>query len=138
MMAVKTSTTWLASIAAVGLTLLWPPQIALSAKSHDEQMQTLSSETRIEQRCNARAMGVIGREHQGFRPDEFVAYAFADPVIRGHLITAEGAALRSRGTWYHVAYRCETNDDGLRIQSFSYTLGTSVPRQEWNSHYLVP
>ncbi|WP_245287044.1 DUF930 domain-containing protein [Bradyrhizobium sp. Tv2a-2] len=49
-------------------------------------------------------MGAIRREHQRFRPDEFVAYAFANPVIRGHAIAAGGAALRSRGVWYHVAH----------------------------------
>ncbi|WP_083741962.1 DUF930 domain-containing protein [Bradyrhizobium mercantei] len=101
-------------------------------------MLELSPETRLEQRCNARAMGIVGREHQGFKPDEFVAYAFANPVVQGHVIAAGGAALRSRGTWYHVAYRCETSDDGLRIRAFSYTLGAPVPRQEWDKHYLVP
>ncbi|MGY8681525.1 DUF930 domain-containing protein [Bradyrhizobium sp. UFLA05-153] len=120
------------------LILLALPRIANAAKSTEEQMLTLSPETRLEQRCDARAMGAIGREHQGFRPDEFVAYAFADPVIRGHAIAAGGAALRSRGVWYHVAYRCETSDDGLTIRSFSYTLGTPVPRPEWDQHYLVP
>jgi hypothetical protein len=101
-------------------------------------MLSLSPETRIEQRCDARAMGAVSREHRGFKPDEFVAYAFADPVTRGHMIAADGAALRSHGVWYHAAYRCETSDDGLEIKSFSYTLGAPVPRQEWDKHYLVP
>ncbi|WP_407178989.1 DUF930 domain-containing protein [Bradyrhizobium sp. STM 3562] len=126
------------SYKVIGLTALALPSLVHAAKSNDEQMLSLAPETRIEQRCNARAMGALGREHPNFKPDELVAYAFADPVIRGHSIAAAGAAVRSRGAWYHFAYRCETSDDGLKIKTFEYTLGTFVPRQEWDKHYLVP
>jgi hypothetical protein len=126
-----------ASIAIVIAALVIPTS-SYAAKSNDEQMLSLDPQTRIEQRCDARAMGVIGREHHDFRPDEFVAYAFADPVIHGHAIVATGGAIRSRGAWYHVAYHCDTSDNGLRIQSFNYTLGGMVPRQQWADHYLVP
>jgi hypothetical protein len=54
-----------------------------AAKAQIEQMLKLSPETRIEQRCDARAMGAVQREHKGFKPDEFVAYAFTDPILRG-------------------------------------------------------
>ncbi len=83
-------------------------------------------------------MGIVGREHKGYRPDEFVAYAFADPVMRGTHITAPGGAIRSGGKWYKLSYMCETSSDGLEIKSFSYQLGAEVPRSEWDAHYLVP
>lgn len=121
-----------------GLMALALPSLLHAAKSNDEQMLSLAPETRVEQRCNARAMGLVGREHPNFAPDEFVAYAFADPVLRGHSMAAAGAAVRSRGAWYHIAYHCETSDDGLKIKSFDYRLGGLVPRQEWDKHYLVP
>jgi uncharacterized protein DUF930 len=103
-----------------------------------EEMLKLAPETRLEQRCNARAMGAVSREHHGMRPDEFVAYAFAEPQIKGDVVKAPGAALRSRGEWYHVSYACQTSEDGLQIQSFDYTLGTIVPKKDWAEHYLVP
>ena len=123
---------------AFGLLLFLPNQPVQGAKSNEEQMLSLSPETRLEQRCNARAMGAVGREHSGFKPDEFVAYAFSDPIVHDHVIATQGAALRSRGALYHVAYRCETSEDGLKIRSFDYTLGRTVPKQEWDKHYLVP
>ncbi len=101
-------------------------------------MLKLDPMTRVEQRCDARAMGIVGREHKGYRPDEFVAYAFADPVIRGTHIKAPGGAIRSGGKWYKLAYVCETSSDGLDVKSFSYQLGAEVPRSEWDAHYLVP
>lgn len=101
-------------------------------------MLKLSPETRLEQRCDARAMGSVGREHKGYKPDEFVAYAFADPVIQGNQIKAPGGAIRSGGKWYRLSYVCETSADGLDVKSFAYQLGTEVPRREWDEHYLVP
>ena len=109
-----------------------------AANSRIEQMMKLSPETRVEQRCDARAMGAVQREHKGFKPDEFVAYAFADPVLRGTKISAPGGAVRSNGKWYRLSYTCETNSEGLEVISFAYQLGAEVPRREWDAHFLVP
>ncbi|MDI4665094.1 DUF930 domain-containing protein [Xanthobacter autotrophicus] len=95
-------------------------------------------QTRIEQRCNARAMGLVGREHADMRPEEAVAYAFADPQLGEASITAPGAAIRSRGHWYRLSYECRTSADGMDVEAFSYTLGTEVPRDDWAAHSLVP
>ncbi len=102
------------------------------------EMLKLDPSARVEQRCNARAMGEVGREHKGMRPDEFVAYAFADTQVNGATVKAPGAAVRSRGAWYHVSYECETADNGLSIRSFSYVLGDEIPKKDWDEHYLVP
>jgi Domain of Unknown Function (DUF930) len=111
---------------------------AEARRSRSEEMMMLTPETRLEQRCNARAMGEIGREHKGFKPDEFVAYAFGDTVINGDQIKAPGGAIRSRGKWYRVSYSCQTSPDGLEVKSFAYQLGEVVPRDDWDKHYLVP
>lgn len=104
----------------------------------DAAILQLDPATRIEQRCNARAMGEISREHHDLRPDELVAYAFADTHLEGDHITAPGAAVRSAGRWYHLSYQCRTSADGMDIETFSYTLGDEVPREQWTDHFLVP
>lgn len=106
--------------------------------SRTEQMLKLTPETRLEQRCNSRAMGAVSRDHKGFKPDEFVAYAFAETAIRGSQIKAPGGALRSGGKWFKVSYTCETSPDGMEVKSFSYQLGELVPRKDWDEHFLVP
>src|ERR1700737_4737143 len=55
----------------------------LAKQSQDQVMLKLTPETRLEQRCNARAMGTVNREHKNFRTDELVAYAFAEPFFGG-------------------------------------------------------
>lgn len=118
-----------------------PPAHAAAVRpERDKAIEKLAPETRLEQRCNARAMGAIGREHPDLAPDELVAYAFADPAtdIDADTIKAPGAAVRSRGHWYHLAYDCRTSSDGLDVLAFSYALGDVVPRGDWDAHYLVP
>ncbi|MFG1478181.1 DUF930 domain-containing protein [Xanthobacter sp. V4C-4] len=111
---------------------------AAASPRRDEMILHLDPATRIEQRCNARAMGVISREHHDLRPDELVAYAFADTQVGADTIVASGAAVRSAGHWYRLSYRCRTTADGLDIREFSYALGSEVPRADWSAHYLVP
>jgi hypothetical protein len=125
-------------ILVAAIMLSWAGSPASAASSRTDQMLKLSPETRVEQRCDAKAMGSVGREHKGFKPDEFVAYAFADPDVRGSLIKAPGGAIRSGGKWYRLSYVCETSADGLDVKSFAYQLGAEVPRHEWDEHYLVP
>lgn len=109
-----------------------------SAKSNTDQMLSLAPRARMEQQCNAKAMSLISREHKGMRPDELVAYAFADTVGQNGKVDAPGAAVRSAGKWYHLSYACQTTDNGMGVNAFSYRLGDVVPRQQWAEHYLVP
>lgn len=111
---------------------------AQQGQKQDPMMLHLSPATRMEQRCNARAMGEIQRGSKGMRPDELVAYAFADTKVGTDTIAAPGAAVRSAGHWYHLSYQCQTSADGMDIRSLSYVLGREVPRGDWAAHYLVP
>ncbi|MBS9478235.1 DUF930 domain-containing protein [Ancylobacter radicis] len=123
-------------VALAGFVLMAAPHAA-KARSANDQMLLLDPAERIEQRCNARAMGEVGRGKNGLDPDELVAYAYRDPVIKGWQIKAPGAAIRSGHTWYHLSYECETQNEGLDVKSFSYKLGAAIPTSEWSAHYLV-
>jgi hypothetical protein len=126
-------------LAASVATVLVCTGIAQAATpKRDEMMLHLDPATRIEQRCNARAMGMIEREHHGMRPDELVAYAFADTTVGGDSVVAPGAAVRSAGHWYRLSYRCHASADGMDIKDLSYALGAEVPRADWSAHDLVP
>jgi hypothetical protein len=126
--------------AAALLTAL--PALALSPQQRAEvraELLKMPLETRVEQRCDARANGIVSREHKAFRPDRTIAYAYSDPTIRDAVeVIAPGAALRSKGEWYHLSYRCRTTPDGLGIEAFDYRLGDKVPRSEWTEHNLFP
>lgn len=119
------------------VSLLAPLPAGATPPDHSELLK-LAPAARMEQRCNAKAMGTIDHDHHEMHPDELVAYAFADPVTKGTTLQATGAAVRSRGKWYRLSYVCQTADEGTQVVTFTYSLGSVVPRDEWESHYLVP
>lgn len=121
-----------------GIVLLTAIAQPAAAASREEALLRLAPSARMEQRCNAKAMGQINREQKGMRPDELVAYAFADTKLKDGHILAPGAAVRSRGKWYRLSYSCQTADDGTQVTGFNYSLGAVVPRDQWSQHYLVP
>jgi hypothetical protein len=106
-----------------------------AAKTRDEQMMQIDPLVRMEQRCGARAAGEVSRRYPGFQADRVVAYAFADPKIVGSSVTATGAAVRSKGHWCRLSFRCRTTPDGIGIESFEHTLRPEVPG--WSEDQLA-
>jgi hypothetical protein len=107
-------------------------------RSYQDALMKLAPETRIEQRCNGRATGLLAREKKLRAPDEVLAYAFADTKLSGVVFQAPGAAIRDRGEWYRLSYSCQTTPDGLGVVRFEYKLGEKVPHDEWAAHNLSP
>jgi hypothetical protein len=95
----------------------------------------LAPDERREQRCDMEAMDRI-RKEAGYKPDKVIAYSFGDPVENGNAIRAPGAVFRSGGDWYRLKYKCETGEQGLKVLSFDYKIGSKVPREQWEQHYL--
>jgi hypothetical protein len=100
-----------------------------------KQLNALAPDERREQRCDMEAMDRI-RKEAGYKPDKVIAYSFGDPVENGNAIRAPGAVFRSGGDWYRLKYKCETGEQGLKVLSFDYKIGSKVPREQWEQHYL--
>lgn len=122
--------------------LLLPVVITSPALAMDNgaaaQLERLDPQTRLEQRCDLEAMERIHKDPVKMVPDELVAYAFAEPKIKGDKIRSGGAAFRSKGEWYHLSYSCSTSPDHMTVLTFQYAIGQMVPHDEWSHHYLVP
>ncbi len=112
---------------------------AASAHALDDrivkQLNALAPDERREQRCDMEAMDRI-RKEAGFKPDKVIAYSFGDPEENGNAIRAPGAVFRSGGDWYRLKYKCETGDQGLKVMTFDYKIGSKVPKEDWEEHYL--
>ena len=72
------------------------PALALDARIRG-QLEKLTPEERLEQRCDMEAMDRIGGGKGGFRPDKVIAYAFGDPKLDGTTFKTKGAVFRSKG-----------------------------------------
>lgn len=115
--------------------LVASPAMALDARIRN-QLQKLTPEERLEQRCDMEAMDKISGGKGGFRPDKVIAYAFGDPKLEGTTFKTRGAVFRSGGEWYRLSYKCEASADRLEVNAFKYKIGDMVPREDWAAHYL--
>lgn len=100
------------------------------------ELMALTPQERMEQRCDIEAMDRIKQEQKGFAPDKVIAYTFSDPEISGAKFKASGAVFRSKGDWYRLKFKCETDQQRVSIRSFDYKIGDIVPRDDWQQYYL--
>jgi hypothetical protein len=96
----------------------------------------LDPETRLEQRCDAEALDRIGKDGSRYKPDRVVAYAMATPTMLTDAIESPGAAFRSKGEWYRLAYVCKTAPDHMKVLSFEYQVGDPIPVEDWQKYNL--
>ena len=122
---------WLVLLAASGF--------CSPAQAMDESTKTallrLDPVTRLEQRCDIEVMDRIKQSGQ-YNPDRVVAYATREPKIEGDEIKTRGAAFRSRGNWYGLEFKCQTEPDHLTVRSIRYKIGAPIPEEKWQKYYL--
>jgi len=51
----------------------------------------------------------------------------------GTVLEPARAAYRSRGQWYELNFRCETDPGVTRVERFSFRVGPPVPRSQWRA-----
>ncbi|MGR6431603.1 DUF930 domain-containing protein [Rhizobium sp. PAMB 3174] len=102
----------------------------------EKQLDRLAPEEELEQRCDIEAMNRIDKDNAKFDPDKVIAYAFGPTQVNGTTIKAKGAVFRSHEHWYRLSYTCETGAKRLTVEKFDYKIGSEVPRDQWDSHYL--
>jgi len=100
-------------------------------------LPTLGRDERVIQLCNIEALEQIKAARPEFAPDTLVAYAFGDMNVTGGILTAPGAAFRSRRRWWGLSLRCAVAPDYAAVTAFEFTLGDEVPWEEWEAHYLT-
>jgi hypothetical protein len=51
----------------------------------------------------------------------------------GNVIDLEDGAFRDTQGWYELSFRCEVDNDAMKVLSFAYNVGKAVPKSEWKS-----
>lgn len=93
----------------------------------------LPRERRIVQICMIETLEQVRHS----RPDTVPQGLFFDPrngsPISGLTMTANGAAYKTAGGWIDVDFRCTVNKDVDGITAFSFAVGGSVPKSQWQA-----
>lgn len=126
------------SIGVVAAALAAALQGASAASSNriDAMLQRLEPDTRFEQVCDIALMARIRADAGPYRPDRIVAGALSPQHHEGLVLKAEGAALRSGGQWYRLAFECRTNADHMRVLDLTYRIGDVIPEESWADYGL--
>jgi hypothetical protein len=95
----------------------------------------LDKQTRLEQVCDIEAMRRIRRVGH-YLPDRAMSSASAPQTHRGDTLIAPGAAFRSRGKWYELAFTCTGTEDHMKVTAFSFTIGDAIPAEKWPEYGL--
>jgi len=93
----------------------------------------LAPDERVEQLCGLEAMGQIHDWQRDFEPDRVTAYALSGTKLSGRVLTAEGAAFRSRRSWYGLRFACTVSPDLKRVTAFAFHVGEPIPRESWDA-----
>ena len=112
------------------LTLFAGPALALDPHLA-ASLEKLDPATRLIQLCDVESMERIDDGSGTLAPDRAMIDAYARPTISGDTVAGDGAALRSRGKWFHFSFKCTATRDHLKVESFSYKLGAEIPRDQW-------
>lgn len=105
---------------------------ARAEKHFEEMLQRIDPSERLEQVCEYAALTKIGRDKNAYHPDRVVIQAISAPKVAGDKMSGTGAALRSKGKWYRFGFTCEAAPDRLKVQSFSYDVGSEIPEEQWD------
>ena len=92
----------------------------------------LDPQTRLEQVCDLEAMHKIAKDGK-FKPDRAKSYVSHAPKLSGHTLTAKGAAFRSGGLWYELAFTCKGSADHMNVEQFNYRIGRIIPQSKWDA-----
>jgi hypothetical protein len=100
-------------------------------------LPTLGNDERVIQLCSIEALEQIKSAKPEYAPDTLVAYAFGDMNVAAGILTAPGAAFRSRRRWWNVSLTCAVAPNFTAVTAFEFTLGDEIPEADWDAHFLT-
>jgi hypothetical protein len=123
---------------AVVLTVLYAcalPVVAV-AGSFDAALRKLEPEERSHQACIIKGLETVHRDGRLGDADRMKTSIFSRAVLNGTLLTAKGGAVRANNRWYALSFTCNLTTDFMRATSFTFQLGSEVPKQRWDEYGL--
>ena len=109
-------------------------KVAVEAK-FQSALGRLDPQTRLEQVCDLEAMKRIKQEKK-LPADRAQGAASAEPKTEGHTLTAKGGAFRTKGAWYELSFVCQASPDHMKVLSFEYQTGKTIPESKWEDYGL--
>lgn len=103
-----------------------------SAAGIESSLAKLEPEERSHQACILKGLADVAREPRLRRADRMKTSIFVPAVLKGTTLTAPGGAVRVRGHWYRLAFACTLTQDYMKATTFTFELGSEIPKDVWD------
>ena len=103
-----------------------------AAQKDSDWTSKLEPRTRAIQVCSLAGLNAFSRDKKlKPKPDRVVINAGGEPKIETTMVSGSAAAVRSGTRWYSFKFTCKLNDAGTKSTSFTYDLGSEIPKSQW-------
>jgi len=117
---------------ALALGMVLSAQAGWAADHMQRMLAKLSPEERSHQACILRGLDTVRHDARLRKADRMKTSIFSRAVLEGTHLTAKGGAVRDGKRWFAISFSCELTADLMKATSFSFTVGTEVPKDSWD------
>ncbi len=107
-------------------------EAAIGGQAAVMAMGDMPREARIGQLCATELREQLRHAAPVYNPMMLPAYR----LRFGNVLDVSKAAFRTPSDWYDVSFRCEVDDEGLKVVSFAFKVGDRVPESEWKARHF--
>jgi len=104
-------------------------EAAVGGQAAVTAMGDMPREARVGQLCATELREQLRHATPRYNPLMLPAYR----LRYGNVLDVPKAAFRTPSDWYDVSFRCEVDDEGLKVVSFAFKIGAPVPESDWKA-----
>ena len=109
---------------------------AAAAGSVEQWLRKLDPEERARQTCMLRGLKEVQRNVRLAKADRMQSSILSQALLQGDLLTANGGAVRVKGRWYALSFKCQLTTDRMAASNFAFKIGDEIPKQKWSDFGL--
>jgi hypothetical protein len=109
---------------------------AATAGSVEQWLRKLDPEERARQTCMLKGLKEVQRNVRLASADRMQSSIFSSASLQGDLLVANGGAVRVKGRWYALSFKCQLTSDRMAANNFAFKLGDEIPKQKWDDFGL--
>jgi hypothetical protein len=99
-------------------------------------LRKLDPEERARQICMLKGLKEVQRNVQLASADRMQSSILSRASLQGDLLVANGGAVRVKGRWYALSFKCHLSADRMAADNFAFKIGAEIPKQKWNDFGL--
>lgn len=102
----------------------------------EDALSKLDPQERSHQACILKGMDMMRQDTRLKKADRMKTQIFAPAVLDKTQLTGKGAAVRVGSHWYAMSFTCQLSSNLMKATSFTFALGSEIPKASWDKHGL--